>query len=90
MDAVAATEALLGSQFSVLGLLDPASAVRLVGQPDIVAVWIALIEVEAGALDAMGDASNAERRRARAHALRDAATTLWGAFANHEDSDEPT
>jgi hypothetical protein len=88
MDAVAATEALLGSQSSVLGLLDPASAVRLVGQPDIVALWIALIDVEAGALDAMGDAPTAERRRARARALREASTALWGTFNEHEGSVE--
>jgi hypothetical protein len=89
MDAVAATEALLGSQSAVLGMLDPVSAVRLVGHPEIVALWTAMLDLEAGALDAMGDASTAERRRARARALRDAATELWGAFADREDATEP-
>lgn len=85
MDAVAATEMLLGSQSAVLGMLDPASAVRLVGQPEIVALWTAFLDLEAGALDAMGDLSTAERRRTRAQALRDAAVALWGAFADRED-----
>jgi hypothetical protein len=85
MDAVAAMDALLGAQSSVLGLLDPASAVRMIGHPDIVALWIALLDVEAGALAAMGDTQTAERRRARAHTLRDAFTALWGPFADPEE-----
>jgi hypothetical protein len=79
MDAIAATDALLGSQAPVLALLDATSAVRMVGHPAVVDVWIALLEVEAGASDAMGDSTNASRRRARALALREAATMLWGA-----------
>jgi hypothetical protein len=85
MDAVAATETLLGSQAAVLAMLDPGTAVRLVGQPEIVALWTAFLDLEASALDAMGDASTAERRRARARALRDAAVALWGAFAERHD-----
>jgi hypothetical protein len=84
-DAIAATEMLLGSQSAVLGMLDPASAVRLVGHPEIVALWAAFLDLEAGALDATGDASTAERRRTRARALRDAAVALWGAFADRDD-----
>ena len=78
MDAVAATEALLGSQASVLSLLDPLSAVTMVGHPAVVNVWVALLEVEAGAADAMGDREIAARRRARALALREAAASIWG------------
>ena len=81
MDAVAATDVLLGSQSAVLGMLDPVSAVRLVGQPEIVALWTSFLDLEADALDAMGDPATAERRRTRARALREAAVALWGAFA---------
>jgi hypothetical protein len=79
MDAVAAIEMLLGSQSAVLDVLDSVSAVRLVGQPEIVALWTAFLDLEAGALDSMGDSATAERRRARARALREAAVSLWGA-----------
>ena len=46
------------------------------------------MEVEAGALDAMGDRFTAERRRSRARALRDAATALWGTFTGPDESAE--
>jgi hypothetical protein len=78
-DAAAAIDLLLGSQASVLGLLDPASAVRLVGHPAVVELWCALLDVEADAADASGDHAIATRRRTRAVALRDAARRLWGA-----------
>jgi hypothetical protein len=89
MDAIAATEALLGSQAPVLGLLDAASAVRMVGHPAIADVWIALLEVEAGACDAMGDSATGSRRRARAVALREAATSIWGSPAEEPRTDPP-
>jgi hypothetical protein len=88
MDAVAACDALLGSQSAVLAMLDASTAVRLAGHPEIVSLWTALLDVEAGALDAMGDATTAARRRARVVALRDAATELWGAFADRADVTE--
>jgi hypothetical protein len=88
MDAVAATDVLLGSQGPVLALLDPLSAVRMVGHPAVVNVWTALLDLEAGALDAMNDAATASRRRARALALREAAATIWGA-ADESPADEP-
>jgi hypothetical protein len=88
MDAAAATELLLGSQAPLLALLDPLSAVRMVGHPAIVNVWTALLDLEAGASDAMGDAATALRRRARAASLREAATTIWGA-ADESPADEP-
>lgn len=76
-DAAAAIDLLLGSQAPVLAMLDPASAVRLVGHPAVVELWCALLDVEADAADASGDPSFATRRRARAVALRDAARSLW-------------
>ena len=78
-DAAAAIELVLGSQAPVLGLLDAASAVQLVGHPALVALWTALLDVEADAAEAGGDAAFAGRRRARAAALRDAARELWPA-----------
>jgi hypothetical protein len=77
-DAAAAIDLLLGSQASVLGVLDPESAVRLLGHPALVELWTALLVVEADAADADGDASTATRRRTRAAALRKAALHAWG------------
>ena len=77
-DAATAIELLLGSQAPVLGMLDPGSAARLVGHPALVALWAALLDVEADAAGAGGDASFAARRRARANELRAAAREAWG------------
>ena len=78
-DAAAGIDLLLGSQASVLGVLDPDSAVRLVGHPAIVQLWCALLDVEADAAHASGDPAFATWRRTRAVALRNAARRLWGA-----------
>jgi hypothetical protein len=78
-DAAAAIDLLLGAQAPVLGLLDPASAVQLVGHPALVDLWTALLDVEADAAEASGDATVAARSRARTAALRDAARRMWGA-----------
>ena len=78
-DAATAIEFLLGSQAPVLAILDPDSAARLVGHPALVELWAALLDVEADAGEASGDATVATRRRARANALRAAARDLWGA-----------
>lgn len=78
-DAAAAIDLLLGSQAPVLAMLDPASAVRLVGHPALVELWASLLAVEADAAEASGDAPFAARRRARVAALRDAARSVWGA-----------
>ena len=78
-DAAAAIDLLLGSQASVLGVLDPDSAVRLVGHPAIVQLWCALLDVEAEAADASGDPAFGTWRRTRAIALRAAARRQWGA-----------
>jgi hypothetical protein len=77
-DAAAAIDLLLGAQATVLGMLDPASAVQLVGHPALVELWTALLDVEADAAEASGDAVLAMRRRTRAVALRDAARRVWG------------
>ena len=86
-DAATAIEFLLGSQAPVLALLDPGSAVRLVGHPALVTLWAALLDVEADAADAGGDALFAARRRARASELREAARRAWGA-ASIDDAGE--
>ena len=78
-DAAAAIDLLLGAQAPVLGMLDPASAVQLVGHPALVDLWTALLDVEADAAEASGDVTDAMRRRARTAALRDAARSVWGA-----------
>jgi hypothetical protein len=79
-DAAVAIDLLLGAQAPVLGMLDPASAVRLVGHPALVALWTALLDVEADAAEASGDGIVAARRHGRAAALRDAARSAWGAM----------
>ena len=87
-DAAAAIDFLLGAQAPVLGMLDPASAVRLVGYPALVELWTALLDVEAAAIQASGDPIEAARRRARATALRDVARRMWGAsYATAIDAD---
>ena len=85
-DAAAAIELVLGSQAPVLGLLDPGSAVHLVGHPALVDLWTALLDVEADAAEAGGDAAFAGRRRARAAALREAARELWPS-TDRDDTD---
>jgi hypothetical protein len=77
-DAAAAIDLLLGSQAPVLAMLDPASAVRLVGHPALVELWVSLLHVEADAAESAGDATFAARRRARVAALRAAARAAWG------------
>jgi len=90
-DAAAAIDLLLGSQAPVLAMLDPASAVQLVGHPALVELWCSLLDVEADATEAnsdtSGDATFAVRRRARAVALRDAARTLWGETSALDDAE---
>jgi hypothetical protein len=73
--ARAAVATWLGPQAQLLQQLDPASAVRLVGDPDRVALWIALLRVQADARRADGRRSDdsAERLAARAAALEQAA-----------------
>jgi hypothetical protein len=75
--------------FAVLGMLDPDSAVRLVGHPAVVELWCAFLDVEADAADASADPGLASRRRARAVALRDAARSLWSATGAADDTERP-
>ena len=77
-DAAAAIDLLLGSQAPVLAMLDPASAVRLVGHPALVELWASLLDVEADAAESAGDPTFAARCRARVAALRAAARSVWG------------
>ena len=88
-DAAAAIDLLLGSQAPVLAMLDPASAVRLVGHPAFVELWVSLLDVEADAAESAGDATFAARRRARVAALRAAARAVWGE-TNVADTSERT
>jgi hypothetical protein len=68
-EAGAAIATLLGPQATLLQQLDPASAVRLVGDADRVALWISFIRVQAAAHRAAGRADAADRLTARAKAL---------------------
>jgi hypothetical protein len=91
-DAAAAIDLLLGAQAPVLGMLDPTSAVQLVGHPALVDLWTAFLDVEADAAEASGDTTVAAQRRGRAAALRDSARSVWGATdsALDVDSTAPT
>ena len=75
-DAALAIRALLGDDASLLALLDADTAVRIAGSPERVALWAALLDVEAEAARSCGDAQYAESRHARANALRAAAAAL--------------
>jgi hypothetical protein len=88
-DAAAAIDLLLGAQAPVLAMLDPASAAHLVGHPALVDLWTALLDVEADATEASGDAVAAARQRARTTALRDAARQLWGETGDALDAESP-
>jgi hypothetical protein len=66
---------LLGPQAALLQQLDPHSAVRLVGDADRLAMWIALMRVQAEAQRASGRADAADRLAARAAALENTART---------------
>jgi hypothetical protein len=76
-EAGAAIGTLLGPQAVLLGQLDPASAVRLVGAPDRVRMWVAFLHVQAEAQRMSGRADAADRLAARADALERSARALW-------------
>ena len=75
--AGAAIATLLGPQAPLLQQLDPASAVRIVGDADRVGLWIALLRVQADARRADTRRTDrdetADRLAARASALEQAA-----------------
>lgn len=76
-DAGAAIGTLLGPQAALLGQLDPASAVRLVGSRERVATWITLLRMQADARRVSGRAEEAGRLTARADGLERSARELW-------------
>ena len=69
-EARSAIAALLGDEAPVLTMLDPVTAVRLIGHPERVALWAQLVDVEADAALAAGDSGLAASRGARAAGLR--------------------
>jgi hypothetical protein len=69
-DARTAIVALLGDEAPVLTMLDPVTAVRLIGHPERVALWAQLVDIEADAALAAGESGLAASRRARAAGLR--------------------
>jgi hypothetical protein len=75
--AGAAVAGLLGADAPLLGRLDAASAVRLVGDPRRVALWHGLLAVAAAAAEADGDPAGAAALRARAGDLAAAAAARW-------------
>jgi hypothetical protein len=76
-EAGAAITTLLGPQALLLQQLDPTSAVRLVADADRVALWTALMRVQADAQRASGRTDAADRLAARAAALEQAARVVW-------------
>jgi hypothetical protein len=75
-EATKAIASLLGPQAGVLQVLDPTSAVRLVADAERVALWIALMRVQADAQRASGQVALAERLTARADAIERVARSL--------------
>ena len=76
-EAGAAIGTLLGPQAPLLNQLDPASAVRLLGDAERVSMWVALTRLRADAHRAAGRADAADRLDARAAALEAAARAAW-------------
>ena len=76
-DARTAVETLLGPQGPMLSQLDPASAVRLLGNAERVSLWVGFLRVQADAQLAGGGREAADRLSARAAALEQAARAAW-------------
>jgi hypothetical protein len=68
-DAGAAIAELLGPQQMLLERLDAGSARQIVGNPDTVRAWSALLLLQADAEDARGNSTASQRLRTRARAL---------------------
>jgi hypothetical protein len=68
-EVAAAIAQLLGPQQLLLERLDPASARQIVGNPDTVRAWSALLQLQADAEEALGDLASSRRLRSRALAL---------------------
>jgi hypothetical protein len=75
-DAAVATRELLGDQAPLLTRLDALTAARLIGSAEQVTLWAMLVDVEAEAAFAAGDAAGGAARRARAADLREAAASI--------------
>jgi hypothetical protein len=75
--AASAVEGLLGADAPLLARLDAVSAARLVGDARRVALWGGLLDVQAAAHAAQGDAAAAAALRARARALEVARAERW-------------
>ena len=76
-EAGAAIGTLLGPQAPLLGQLDVASAVRLVGSRERVATWVTILRLQADAQRTSGRPDAADRLTARADALERSARALW-------------
>lgn len=68
-EAETAQAALLGSLWPAVRVLDPASAVLLIGEARQVFAWGELLRLQAAAHDRRGDREQADRLRDRADAL---------------------
>ena len=76
-EAADAVAALLGPQAALLQQLDASSAVALVADAERVALWVGLLEVQAAAARAEGQAARAAQVAARAMTLAEAAARRW-------------
>jgi hypothetical protein len=85
--AASAVEGLLGADAPLLARLDAVSAARLVGDARRVALWGGLLDVQAGAHEAQGDAAAAAALRARARALAAARADRWPDDPAHDTAE---
>ena len=81
-EAGAEISRLLGPQAPLLQQLDAASAVRIVADPQRVALWVAFLRVQAEAHRLRGGVDAAQRVEARAVALEHAAKAAWSEVPN--------
>lgn len=69
-DAASSIAALLGPEAPLFSMLDAVTAARLIGNSERLALWASLVDLDADAADAAGDAVAAAERRRRAVDLR--------------------
>ena len=72
-EARAAQTALLGTEASLLRALDPTSAAHVIGDPERLDAWSALLRIEAEAMRLTGDETGATQILERAAALSELA-----------------
>ena len=75
-EARASIAELLGEQSALLVRLDADTAARLIGHKTRVELWADLVDLEADACAASGDTAAEATNRARASAIREAASKL--------------